>query len=408
MTYFYDTCSLLSLQEKVFEDNEIFYISHITLQELENIKTAYNKDEETKFKARKLLRLLVSHEGNYNVIFYNTDWDNEIANRGLQNNNDMKIIYTAYKTHPEAIFVTEDLACKMLCRIFNLTTQFSGSDKDNYTGYKEITLNNEELAEFYSSILYEQKNKYNLLNNEYLIVKTGNQTVDSYKWSNNKYNKINYNKIESKMFGKITPQDDYQALAIDSLINNQLTVLRGKAGSGKSYLGLGYLLTALEKNKIDKIIIFCNTVATKDSCKLGFYPGSKNEKLLDSQIGNFLIGKLGDICIVEDMINKGKLVLVPIADCRGMDTTGMNAGIYITEAQNTTVDMMKLVLQRIGEDSICVIEGDDKTQVDMNVYNGKNNGLRRLSEVFRGEDYYGEVTLQECHRSKIAKTAEKL
>lgn len=408
MTYFYDTCSLLNLQEKVFEGNEIFYISHITLQELENIKTAYNKDEETKFKARKLLRLLVSHEGNYNVIFYNTDWDNEIANRGLQNNNDMKIIYTAYKTHPEAIFVTEDLACKMLCRIFNLTTQFNGSDKDNYTGYKEITLNNEELAEFYSSILYEQKNKYNLLNNEYLIVKTGNQTVDSYKWSNNKYNKINYNKIESKMFGKITPQDDYQALAIDSLINNQLTVLRGKAGSGKSYLGLGYLLTALEKNKIDKIIIFCNTVATKDSCKLGFYPGSKNEKLLDSQIGNFLIGKLGDICIVEDMINKGKLVLVPIADCRGMDTTGMNAGIYITEAQNTTIDMMKLVLQRIGEDSICVIEGDDKTQVDMNVYNGKNNGLRRLSEVFRGEDYYGEVTLQECHRSKIAKTAEKL
>ena len=408
MTYFYDTCSLLSLQEKVFEDNEIFYISHITLQELENIKTAYNKDEETKFKARKLLRLLVSHEGNYNVIFYNTDWDNEIANRGLQNNNDMKIIYTAYKTHPEAIFVTEDLACKMLCRIFNLTTRFSGSDKDNYTGYKEVTLNNEELAEFYSSILYEQKNKYNLLNNEYLIVKTGNQTVDSYKWSDNKYNKINYNKIESKMFGKITPQDDYQALAIDSLINNQLTVLRGKAGSGKSYLGLGYLLTALEKNKIDKIIIFCNTVATKDSCKLGFYPGSKNEKLLDSQIGNFLIGKLGDICIVEDMINKGKLILVPIADCRGMDTTGMNAGIYITEAQNTTVDMMKLVLQRIGEDSICVIEGDDKTQVDMNVYNGKNNGLRRLSEVFRGEDYYGEVTLQECHRSKIAKTAEKM
>lgn len=408
MTYFYDTCSLLNLQEKVFEDNEIFYISHITLQELESIKTAYNKDEETKFKARKLLRLLVSHEGNYNVIFYNTDWDNEIANRGLQNNNDMKIIYTAYKTHPEAIFVTEDLACKMLCKIFNLTTQFSNRNEDNYTGYKEVTLNNEELAEFYSTILYEQKNKYNLLNNEYLIIKTGNQTVDSYKWLNNKYNKVGYNKIDSKMFGKITPQDDYQTLAIDSLINNQLTVLRGKAGSGKSYLGLGYLLTALEKNKIDKIIIFCNTVATKDSCKLGFYPGSKNEKLLDSQIGNFLIGKLGDICIVEDMIAKGKLVLVPIADCRGMDTTGMNAGIYITEAQNATVDMMKLVLQRIGEDSICVVEGDDKTQVDMNVYNGNNNGLRRLSEVFRGEDYYGEVTLQECHRSKIAKTAEKM
>lgn len=54
-----------------------------------------------------------------------------------------------------------------------------------------------------------------------------------------------------------------------------------------------------------------------------------------------------------------QLMLLPVADCRGFDTTGMNAGVYVTEAQNTTVDMMKLILQRIGEDAVCVLDGDD-------------------------------------------------
>lgn len=115
---------------------------------------------------------------------------------------------------------------------------------------------------------------------------------------------------------------------------------------------------------------------------------------------------MGDEFEVEKLVHDGKIMLVPVADCRGMDTTGMNAGVYFTEAQNATIDMMKLMLQRIGEDSICVVEGDDKAQVDMTVYNGRNNGLRRLSEVFRGENYYGEITLQQCHRSRIAEHAE--
>ena len=86
----------------------------------------------------------------------------------------------------------------------------------------------------------------------------------------------------------------------------------------------------------------------------------------------------------------------------------MRAGIYMTEAQNTTIDMMKLMLQRIGEDSVCIMEGDDCAQVDMSAYSGANNGIRRLSEVFRGDNNYGEITLQKCYRSHIAELAEKM
>ena len=108
------------------------------------------------------------------------------------------------------------------------------------------------------------------------------------------------------------------------------------------------------------------------------------------------------------MIQEEKLVLLPLSDIRGFDTTGMRAGVYISEAQNMSVSLMKLALQRIGEDSICVIDGDAKTQVDSIEFAGNNNGMRRASKVFRGNDIYGEVELQNIHRSKIAMLAENI
>lgn len=80
----------------------------------------------------------------------------------------------------------------------------------------------------------------------------------------------------------------------------------------------------------------------------------------------------------------------------------MRAGIYISEAQNLDTTLMKLALQRIGDDSICIIDGDCRTQVDDISFAGINNGMRRTSKVFRGHDIYGEIELKQIHRSKIA------
>lgn len=97
-----------------------------------------------------------------------------------------------------------------------------------------------------------------------------------------------------------------------------------------------------------------------------------------------------------------------MSDIRGYDTSGMRAGIYISEAQNLDISLMKLALQRIGEDNVCIIDGDRKAQVDDASFAGNNNGMRRVSQIFRGEDIYGEVTLKKIHRSRIAQIAERL
>ena len=143
---------------------------------------------------------------------------------------------------------------------------------------------------------------YELYINEYIIVKDkeGN-VVDKLCWTGEGYRHLTYNSFKSDHFGTVKPMKDdvYQALAADSLENNRITLIKGPAGTGKTYLSLGFLLHKLERNKIDKIVVFCNTVATKNSAKLGFYPGTRDEKLLDSQIGNLLSSKLGGRIAVE-------------------------------------------------------------------------------------------------------------
>lgn len=414
MNKFYDTCSLLELQEKAFEN--FFYISNITIDELENIKTSFNKDEDIKYKARNILRLLYDNINKYDIIIFN---DSFLELDPLDNytvTNDLKIIscalYLKNFDNKDIVFSTSDLNCYTIAKTTTLSIELTKlEDDDNYTGFKTVYYTDEQLAQFYTYNLTENKNTEELLPNQYLIIcNSQNWIVDKYKWTGQEYKKVNFIKAESKMFGKVTPinGDHYQQLALDSLASNQITMIRGHAGTGKTYLAFSYMFSLLESGKIDKIIVFCNTVATAGSAKLGFYPGSRTEKLLDSQIGNLLESKLGSRFEVEKMIENGQLILLPMSDIRGYDTTGMNAAIYISEAQNLDKELMKLALQRIGEDSICIIDGDDTTQVDMERYAGSRNGMKRVSKVFRGQDFYGEVNLLNIYRSKIAKIADTI
>ena len=412
---FYDTSSLLMRVDDLFNDpEEQVIISTISLKELEEIKTSANKNEDIKYAARKLTALLGANPDKYTAWIFNMDMLEPVSNFGITN--DIKILATALdydqRCHPdETIFVTNDLALK------NIANTVFGSDsiegitveEDTYSGYKEVYLDQQDMSKFYSNLQY---NTFDLMINEYVVIheaETGD-IVDCWRWNGDGHVALRYGSFPSDHFGNIKPMKDdiYQAMAADSLSHNKITMLKGPAGSGKTILSLGYLMNRLEKGTLEKIIVFCNTVATVNSARLGFYPGSRNEKLLDSQIGNLLASKFGGRVEVERMIEEEKLVLLPLSDIRGYDTTGMKAGIYISEAQNLDITLMKLALQRIGEDSICIIDGDNKTQVDDKSFAGSHNGMRRASKVFRGADIYGEVELKQIHRSRIAQLAEAM
>ena len=412
---FYDTCSLLLKAGNLFEQEENIVLSSITLEELENIKTATNRDPDVKYAARKLLHDLDEHPDAYEIVIYKDEYFHTyIAPTGISMTNDAKIIacgleYARLNPQSEIVFMTNDLSCKHIAKLFFDDVQsIKEENEDIYEGFKIVTLSDDEMTDLYCT---PEKNHFGLMINEYLVVKNKEgEIVDRLCWTGEDYRRLNFNSFKSVWFGDVKPMkgDVYQMLAADSLTNNRITMVKGPAGSGKTYLSLGFLMSKLERHQIDKIIVFCNTVATKNSAKLGYYPGTRDEKLLDSQIGNLLISKFGGRLAVEQMIHEERLVLLPLSDIRGYDTTGMRAGIYISEAQNLDISLMKLALQRIGEDSICIIDGDEKAQVDDISFAGANNGMRRASKVFRGNDIYGEVTLHQIHRSRIAQLAENM
>lgn len=277
---------------------------------------------------------------------------------------------------------------------------------DNNLGVKTLKLNEEEMCRFYNNP--EDNSVTQCTKNQYLILQGDEKLIGPYHWNGKKFTEVPFPVFTSSHFGEIKPKngDPYQIAYMDSLTRNQITFATGPAGSGKSLLAMAYAFQERAKGKIDKIVIFANPYIADSAMKLGFMPGTKIEKLLETSIGSILISKLGSRYEVERLLMHEDLILMPVGDCRGYEVPP-NSFVYFTEAQNTNRYLMKLFLQRTNDDCKICVEGDER-QVDSDKFHNGLNGLARAIQVFQGEDYAGHVELQNIYRGRIAKKAEEI
>jgi len=408
---FYDTSTLLNIQEKAFD--EPFIISKISLLELENIKVSANKDFEIKAKARNIVRLLDQNMGKYEVCLEGKE---ECIKLEFDLTNDNQILAGALacnKTSP-ILFFSDDILLRLLARNAGLEVK---SSKDiletevEYLGYKEAFLSDDELAFYFEDLRNgnTSKNTYACLVNEYLIIRNKRGDVkDIKKWNGEQFIEVVNKSIKSTIFGsKIKAKDEYQQMAIDSLMNNTMTILSGKAGSGKTLLCLAAAMNLIEAGKYDKIVVLYNPTKAKGASDGGFFPGTNIEKAMQSSIGEILCSKFGDRYQIDIMIQQNKLKLLSMADCRGTEVKN-NEILVISEVQNTSSDLMKLCLTRASEGCKIFIDGDFNSQVDHYSFEGEKNGMKRAIDVFKGEDLFGYINLKNVWRSKIAELADKL
>lgn len=400
--YVVDTNIILDYIEQL-DEYKVVLLSH-TLMELEKHKSSNNDD--LKYQARNVSRYIMD---NLDKFHFDTNYyDGSKLGADYSNSYQDDNILFSCMTNNYAL-ITNDVLLFIKAKGLGIDVKrfddINNQAEESYSGYKEVTMTSEQLEDFYNGVA---KNTYGLLVNQYLIVKDKetNEPVEAFRWDGEYYLNIVSKNFKTNMFGQFKPMDIYQKCAIDTLSNNKISMIKGKAGTGKSVIGINYAIHQLERNKIDKIIFFVNPTLAKNAQALGFYTGDKDDKLLQSSVGNMLTSKFGSKAQVEAMIQREEIVLLPFGDIRGFDTTGMNALVYIIEAQNLDKELMKLGIQRLSNDSKMIIDGDFSAQVDSRAYEGRNNGMRRVSEVFRGVDYYGEVELPIIYRSEMAKRAE--
>lgn len=407
---FYDTCSILAEIDNDDLFAEKFYISSTSLHELENIKTSKNKTEDVRYKARKLSHLLDEHYKDYDVVVYNFEISDYIENvLGLDATiPDNQIVGTArYIAEKEDIFfVTNDICLKNIARSIGLDVcSVESNNNDEYKGFVEKSLSENDMAYFYEN---QNKNIFGLLVNQYLILKNDkDEVVDAYRWNGTQHEPLFKRNIQSLYFDKLKSKDIYQSCAIDSLMNCTITAITGKAGSGKSLLALMSAMYLIEKGKYDRIVVMFNPTKTRGASDMGFYGGDFIDKAMQNSIGQILTTKFGDRYAVDLLLSQNKLKLVSMADCRGMEISDSEI-LWITESQNTSIDLIKLCLSRVSSGAKVFIEGDYLSQVDSNAFDGNNNGLKRMIDVLKGHEEFGYIQLQNVWRSKIAELCELL
>jgi phosphate starvation-inducible PhoH-like protein len=178
--------------------------------------------------------------------------------------------------------------------------------------------------------------------------------------------------------GGIRARGNHQRDYLASIRVKDLTFGIGPAGTGKTYLAVACAVEALQSDKIRRIILVRPAVEAGE--RLGFLPGDLTQKV-DPYLRPMYdaLYEMMGFDRVSRFIERNVIEVAPLAFMRGRSLN--DSFIILDEAQNTTVEQMKMFLTRIGFGSKAVVTGD-VTQTDLP--HGKQSGLSHVINVLRG------------------------
>ncbi len=181
----------------------------------------------------------------------------------------------------------------------------------------------------------------------------------------------------------IKPKTISQKKYVESIDKNVVTFGVGPAGTGKTYLAVALAVTALKNKQVSKIILTRPAVEAGEN--LGFLPGDLQNKVDPylRPLYDALFDMLGADTYLKFM-ERGIIEIAPLAYMRGR--TLENSFIILDEAQNTTIEQMKMFLTRFGFNSKIVVTGD-VTQVDLP--KGKTSGLIHALKILEDIEMIG-------------------
>jgi phosphate starvation-inducible PhoH-like protein len=227
--------------------------------------------------------------------------------------------------------------------------------------------------------------------------------VESFIYRNNKEEE----KFISTLQVEFKCKTENQKKLIQSIKQNEITIVSGLAGSGKTYLTCGESLRLIKTSDKYKRIVLIKSITTLKDEDLGSLPGDVKEKM-DPYMQSFLdnLNKLVGRTMVNKLRELGVIEILPIAFARGRSID--NSIIIIDEAQNISINNMRTLMTRLGYDSKMIILGDVKQK---DIKNKKESSLEIIMDRFKDINKFGVVELrnpEDVVRNPIINTIENI
>lgn len=391
---FFDTNALLDLQEEVFEEK--FLCSIKSFEELEHIKTSKNKDEETRYKARKITHLLDERSNMYEAVIIDyKQYTDDILNKfGLNPEDpDNIIMYSAWcksKEIKDLVFVTNDICCKNIAKnIFGLNVESGKNKKEIYKGYKVIKGNTDKINDFMYNIDYSDWNI-----NEYLIIENNDDgSIKEMRFDGSKFVNL---KLPPSHY--IKAKNSLQRCALDILMNNNITIaaILGGYGSGKTFITLQMALYHVLEKGNQSTILGVREMRGEGE-RIGYLPGDKQSKINDFFLPLTQQLKGGEFEL-ESLKQRGVLEQNIPYFMKG--TTYNDCIVIVDEAEDLDEKQIRLIGTRLGQNSKIYLSGDYKQSV---INTTKSNALIKMCDEFKGNPKFGCIYLGEDVRSETSK-----
>lgn len=411
MINFLDTSAILS--KNALKEFKNIYISPISLTELENIKTSYNKSEELKYLARSAVRDIIGSIDILTTRFLSQRKVDKLLKKYnfLRDINDHRILceaeLLAQETGKKVQFVTADGTQYLFANEMpHLQALFyegrNEKNEETYCGWSRHYLNDEKM-----NLLYSDP-KMNILDckiNEYAQIYQGQELKDIIRWNGSEYQPIKYKDIKNPYLGEtIRPRNIEQKMAFDLLQNPNIKVklLTSAWGGGKTLIALNYALEQIARGTYQKLVFVRNNIIAAGTNDIGYLPGDVRSKL--SIFTRCIADHVGGEEKLEEMMDDRLVEAVPLSHIRGRSIR--DSIVLCDECENMDDKLVTLLMSRIEEDSEIIFCGD-VAQIDSKKFE-EHNGIRSMLKNLAGEPLFGTVKLIKSERGPVSKLCDRM
>ena len=434
--YVFDTSVILYDHNAIknFEDNDVA-IPITVLEELDNFK----KGSDTRnYEAREFIRIIDKlseknslqkwnpingkSKGKFKVVMNGQSPTNKTDSIFGTNKNDHKILNAALtmaQEEPDArvTLVTKDINLRLKAKSLDLNAEDyeTGKVKDLQNLYTGKTQDDDVEQELIDALFQEGKvsaedfEKITFHPNHYYILKGKRSSVLAY------YNPVlkQMERVEKRSCYGVSPRNAEQTFSIHAMLNEnvKLVTLQGVAGTGKTLLSLA---SSIEQRKEFKQIYLARPIVPLSNKDIGYLPGDVKSKInpyMEPLWDNlkFIKNQWPETDRhykrIEDMVNKEKILVTPLAYIRGRSLS--NVIFIVDEAQNLTPHEVKSIITRAGENTKMIFSGDIY-QIDTPYLDEQSNGLSYLIDKLKGHELFSHITLEKGERSDLANLANEM